>query len=105
MSRANKGDRVGVMLGAKADIIEFIGYGTYLGEEIPPPEIGGYNFQALTPKIQLDDGKIVWGCEIWWGDETAMKRNINAWEVEGFTIQTIDIDEARAAAKQREPAE
>ncbi|MFA7637420.1 MAG: hypothetical protein WCX81_06625 [Monoglobales bacterium] len=71
----NKGDRVGAILSADKDEVRLLGYGTYLGDEVPPDgfmhEIGHQN-----PKIQLDNGDIVWGYQCWWGDEEQVKKKI-----------------------------
>lgn len=107
------GDRVGAMLGSDGKTVRFLGYGTYLGEEVPPLETTitsllckvSHDHKRPNPKIQLDNGDIVWGCETWWGDEEAFKRRIYQWEETGFTITTVSIHEARAAAVEREPAE
>lgn len=46
----------------------FIGFGTYLGKEtvVVTDDDGNYLTEFITPKIQLDDGKIVYGYEVWW---------------------------------------
>lgn len=99
------GARVGAMLGgnAKDKVIRFLDYGVYLGDEVPPAEIGGFNMGMPNPKIQLDNGKVVWGCECWWGAEATFKEKLCHWEAAGYTIETIDIDAARAAAASPPP--
>jgi len=57
------GERVGAFLGAGDNIIAFLGYGVYQGVEVPPKEIGGLNLGFENPKIVLDNGDVVWGCE------------------------------------------
>jgi hypothetical protein len=47
----------------------------------------------LNPRIRLDDGKVVWGCECWWGDEEAVDQ-----QYEGWTVVMKDIDEVRKGA-------
>ena len=99
------GDRVGVMLGinAETNTIEFLGYGEYLGDEVPPAEVSAplHNAGIPNPKIRLDNGKIVWGFETWWGAADSFKRKLIAWEQDDWTIVEVDIDEARAQIKQR----
>ena len=63
------GARVGAMLGARDKTVRFLGYGVYQGDEVPPENIGGFNMGFPNPKIVLDNGKVVWGCECWWGAE------------------------------------
>ncbi len=65
---AKKGDRVAVLLEDGTTL-----YGTYEGEEIPPEDDSkGWLYKLVVeaqhenPKIRLDDGRIVWGCECWW---------------------------------------
>lgn len=90
-----KGERVGAILGSNDDgSIDFLGYGTYVGDE---PPIGAVGFVASlnsdlhpNPKIELDSGKIVWGRECWWGPE----ENIRATLV-GKKINEVDIEEIR----------
>lgn len=66
-----KGDRVGAILGQTDDGVEFLGYGVYQGEEVPSSDAVGLfgkiarELQNPNPKILLDSGKIVWGCECW----------------------------------------
>ena len=68
------GHRIGAVLSATETEVKLIGYGTYQGEHVPPDEIGGFNFGNPNPKLVMDDGTIVWGCECWWGDEAAVKK-------------------------------
>ncbi len=55
MSRS-VGDRVGVLTDDGAV------YGVYNGD-LPCPLLGG----VANPNITLDDGEVVWGCQVWWG--------------------------------------
>lgn len=48
----------------------------------------------LNPRLRLDDGKAVWGCECWWGDEEAVVQ-----KYEGWTEVPVDIDEIRKGAE------
>ncbi|MBI4472199.1 MAG: hypothetical protein HY646_05990 [Acidobacteria bacterium] len=46
------------------------------------------------PTIKLDDGRLVYGCECWWGaPEKALQL--------GKEIRVVDIDAARADCRQR----
>lgn len=73
------GMRVGVFHSMNEKTIALLGYGVYEGDEIPPedilaPEIGPPALLALAmPKLRLDDGTVVWGCEAWWHAEDAVK--------------------------------
>ena len=89
--------RVGAMLSKSDEKIELIGYGTLVSEEIPEGAVGVLAEMAralLTPnpKIQLDSGQIVWGCECWWGEEEGVKDQV----AQHKNVVNVDIDEVRA---------
>lgn len=96
MSKVN--DRVGAILSASGGTAEFLGYGVYVGDHIPV-EVAGDMGKALVeakipnPKIALDSGKVVYGCECWWGPEETVKKKLEAFG----TIKNVDIDEVRKA--------
>jgi hypothetical protein len=98
MKQDKPGMRVAVV---SADMKTFLGYGVYLGD-FPHPELieewaknaenhptvpedqrtklaarirAGESPFGLNPKIRLDDGVEVWGCDCWWGDEDEFKKN------------------------------
>lgn len=83
-----EGSRVGAIRDANSEIVNLFGYGVYSGEEIPPDNImspfGLYKElkerlkekTPTNPKIVLDSGEIVWGCECWWGPEEKIKAAI-----------------------------
>jgi hypothetical protein len=84
------GIRVGAILSMDDETVNLLGYGTYDGDEIPV--VNGMEVLPIAnPKITLDSGKVVWGCECWWGPEDKIKE-----QVEGKEIVEVDIDEARA---------
>ena len=92
------GTRVGAVMSADDNEVRFFGYGTYDGDEIPPPGVKmmGIEMHELgvaSPKITLDSGKAVFGCECWWGDEARVKKMIG-----DRRIVEVDIEEARHAA-------
>lgn len=60
--------RVIAILNSTDTFVNLLGYGKYLGDVIHPV----YGF--LTPKILLDNGDIVWGCECWWGNVEEMEK-------------------------------
>jgi hypothetical protein len=73
------GDRVGCFLSVVHDTALFLGWGTYVGDEVPPNEghssLTAYlsGLRQANPKILLDSGDVVWGCECWWGPEAEVK--------------------------------
>jgi len=78
------------------DTIFLFGYGIYVGDEVPPPEIQPWmRIAHPNPKIILDNGKVIWGCECWWGSEEAVKKQIGT-----NKVVMVDIDEARAKAQE-----
>jgi hypothetical protein len=81
-----EGDRVGAILSADDKTVKFLGYGVYDGRfkpdvmcmGIPPEELP----EGLkNPRITLDNGEIVWGCQCWWGDEEKVKSEIGDREI------------------------
>jgi hypothetical protein len=46
------------------------------------------------PKSLLDSGKVVWGCECWWGPEDQVKASVHDRKVMEF-----DIEQERVKAK------
>ena len=84
----NIGDRVGAISHANETTVYMYGYGTYQGDEIPPKGTKGAFGIDLgeagmsNPKIKLDNGNIVWGCQCWWGSESKVKEMIGNRNVE-----------------------
>ena len=64
------GARVGAIQSADELEVRLYGYGVYDGDK-EHPDLGFPN-----PRITLDDGRIVWGCECWWGPEEKVKKLI-----------------------------
>lgn len=90
------GSRVGAFIDARPDgKVRFLGYGTYVGDEVPPVDI--FPKGAPNPKIQLDNGKVVWGCECFWGEEERLKEYLSK-----KTIQEVDVDAIREESKNLE---
>jgi hypothetical protein len=91
------GDRVGALLSEHEGTASLLGYGVYMGDHIPDDFAVGLwaeearEFQLANPKIVLDSGQTVWGCECWWGPEEQIKKSIT-----GKKIVEVDIDKVRA---------
>ena len=60
--------RVLALRDANETDVNIYGYGTYVGDEPCP-----YFYDIPNPKIVLDSGEVVWGCECWWGDIEKME--------------------------------
>jgi hypothetical protein len=93
------GERIGAILGTSDNkVVKFLGYGIYEGEEMPPADIGGYNFGLPNPKLKLDSGEITWGCECWWGSEKGIREKLEIYRSQGYDIQMVSIVAERAIA-------
>ena len=88
-----EGDRVGAIISREGGTVNLLGYGEYKGEEIPSEEAGGMGpiarkLEMENPKIELDNGDVVWGCECWWGDESEVQAMVeDADEVNDISVQ------------------
>lgn len=92
--RAAIGERIGAILSATSEEVQLIGYGVYEGDEVPPETIGGFNMGNPNPKMVLDDGTVVWGCECWWGPEDEMKKKFK-----DHSVVHVDMAARRAEAE------
>lgn len=52
--------------------MHLLGYGTYDGDMVPDVQ-PFKSMQIANPKITLDDGRVVWGFQCWWGPEERIK--------------------------------
>lgn len=88
----NIGDRVGAILSADHDEINVFGFGVYIDDEVPPIAVNSYlhNCGRTNPKIELDSGHIVWGCECWWGAEDEIQEKIKHYRQHGKKVNMID---------------
>jgi len=74
---ANK--RVGAVCSMDKEVITLFGYGVYEGDFIPDTDditMMGLPLRKMglaNPRIRLDNGDVVWGCECWWGAEEIVK--------------------------------
>lgn len=96
-----KGARVGAMAEADDTMVRLFGYGTYEGDEVPPPGIiGPYGLDMHSPglsnpKLVMDNGSVVWGCECWWGPEEGVHKIVGT-----RSVCPITPEQFRAEAKQ-----
>ncbi len=84
------GQRVGAVLSANKDEVQFLGYGVYDGM-IDHPDHGFPN-----PRITLDSGDVVWGMECWWGGEEQIKEKFLSGD---RTVIDAKIDRESAASE------
>jgi hypothetical protein len=98
------GDRVGAMRNKTSDTAYLYGFGVYEGEFVPGEDDGPQpqgdtadlvkRVESKNPRIRLDNGQVVWGCECWWGPEKAIQE-----EIEGLKIVRCNISEDRVACQ------
>lgn len=95
--------RVGAVLSQVGETVFFLGYGEYKGEETPPATavmgkdcpadiVAEYEKLAKesnfkNPKVLLDNGATVWGCQCWWGPEDQIRNML-----EGKTVVLVDVE-------------
>lgn len=73
------GDRVIALQCSNNDTktVNIFGHGVYVGDY--PVAIFDY-FEIKNPKIQLDNGNIVWGYQCWWSDEDILLNRFKDYE-------------------------
>lgn len=78
----------------KKEVVCF-GGGIYADEEETPPGVfmAGLEIRSDSPKLVLDSGDVVYGCECWWGPENNMLTLIN-----GYHRTYISVTEYRRMA-------
>ena len=88
------GDRIGAVLSASDGVVKLLGYGVYAGDEVPPRD-GGWMAECLNdagatnPKLVLDNGQVVWGCQCWWGSESATRERFKGYRVESVVMADV----------------
>jgi hypothetical protein len=86
------GARVGAISHTDDDgKVYFFGFGTYQGTAVPEEAVGWMAEAARevglkNPKIVLDNGEVVYGCECWWGAEERVKEQLANKEVVPVSI-------------------
>lgn len=97
MSKTPVGCRVGAILSGDNTEVHLLGFGTYDGEHEPPFGPMGAPMSVIdemkkrgelpadwtwkNPRITLDDGRVVWGCQCWWGPEDAIRKRIEGLKI------------------------
>ena len=87
--------RVTAVICTKGGKALIAGHGDYVGDVVPPPGVGlmGIELHALghkNPKIELDNGNVIWGCQCWWGSKEKMATEINGLEIIELTSDQLD---------------
>jgi len=104
-----KNERVGAILSVENKMVNFLGYGVYEGDFYPEEAVGmiaeikqdlvktgEMTKETYTnPRIRLDNGSIVYGCECWWGSERIIKEKMDYYLKNGYTIIDVCIEKKR----------
>ena len=106
MNNRTPGERVGAVLSMNAAEIRFLGFGVYDGDHEPPFGPLGRSraelddtiakktaegklpadYRFTNPRITLDSGAVVWGCQCWWGSEALVKKRLE----DGRRVVVVD---------------
>ena len=86
---AEIGSRVFAVRNADNETVYMFGRGVYEGRKEGGP-MGGFP----NPKILLDDGNVVWGCECWWGRADREDEYIGGRKVEMVPVPDRDTSQS-----------
>lgn len=82
--KAEIGSRVMAILSAKDGVVNVLGEGEYLGEQVPDEAAKSLDVLRIVgvknPAIKLDNGVTVYGAECWWGPADKVKEKFAGWE-------------------------
>ncbi len=101
MSRLKIGSRVGAIQSMAGGRVHFYGFGVYDGEYEPPCDVLGMkqeeydefiadlksadvapqDYVLTSPRITLDDGRLVWGARCWWASEKEVRKLLKNHEI------------------------
>lgn len=73
MPKVEIGSRVMAIQNANENTVYLFGRGVYVGDEIPESGML-HRLEIPNPKIQLDNGSVVYGYQCWWGPEEMMEK-------------------------------
>ena len=85
------GNRVIVIAGSDLSTVWLVGYGTYVGDDVPPFYVDEKKHikKVKTSKIELDSGQLVWGCECWWKLEQMSDRIIKKKKIVHVSVEQL----------------
>lgn len=88
------GARVLAVVSIENNVAKVLGEGVFVGDEVPSavefPHLKMFSDNNIAnPRINLDSGGVVWGCECWWGDIESMKRRLSSCEVVSVTAKEM----------------
>ncbi len=89
------GARVIAISHSKGRDMFYFGYGVYEGDFVPKEAAGwlaevAVNTETTNPRIKLDDGNVVYGCECWWGSVEGFKE-----KYPDVNLIKVDINDSR----------
>ena len=82
--------------------ITIFGHGVYDGDFLVSPDASGPFAEALrelgrtNPRLTMDSGQVVWGCECWWGAEALL---LASFARRGLPVITVSIDAVRQSQR------
>lgn len=104
MTRTKVGERVGAILKMNSEEVHLLGFGVYDGEHEPPFGPMGSPMSEVeamkasgdlpadwswkNPRITLDDGSVVWGCQCWWGSEETIRERIKGLKIVHAAVES-----------------
>lgn len=88
------GGRVIALQSIKNNVAYSLGGGVFKGYEIPNavqfPHLRMFSENNIpNPRIDLDSGGVVWGCECWWGSEESVTAQLASKEVVSVTVEQL----------------
>jgi hypothetical protein len=112
--RPRIGERAGAIIRAnETDGMMLAGYGVYAGDFVPHDAAGwvadmirvaiaegedvtGSGLLPTNPRIDLDGGEHVWGCECWWGSEEDIRKKEAFYREKGLPVVVVSMSAERA---------
>ena len=88
------GTRIGAFYALGRTRAILFGYGAYEGDFAPPEDILGTmgpvgRLGVMVPRLKLDDGTILWGCECWWATEEEVRSLMAGVRLSIVRIETL----------------
>ena len=93
MSHQVVGSRVGAIQSSDEEAVRLYGYGVYEGDQPLDRDDCLAPRGFPTPRIRLDSGDVVWGCQCWWGSEESVRKNIGERRVELVLVPAAQEEE------------
>jgi hypothetical protein len=85
------GSQVTALISTNNKEVLVLGRGVYVGDFEPPEGIPGLK----SPKIVLDNGDVVWGCECWWAETEIIDAMVKKHQDNGAQVKNVNIKDYR----------